>query len=379
MMQIPPLFSRRVLFIAIIVVIPSSFANATNTMTIQSSPFGTDPSGNEVTRYEITNASGNSVGLMTWGAAVLEVKVPDRDGNLANVNCVFDSLQPYLTKHPYFGSTVGRFANRIANAKFIIDGVEYPLSVNHKTHQLHGGVSNFAFQNWSSTSYEEADGAGVRFRLTSPDGHEGFPGKVDVEVNYFWNNDNELIITYAATSDAPTHVNLTNHSYWNLGGVGTGDTLDHIVTMQCDQTLEVDDELIPTGKLVDVTDTPFDFRQPTSIGMRNGELPASRGYDHCFVVRGETGELRPVASVLDPDSGRILEVETTQPGVQLYAAGNLPGGAKSAGHGPHDAFCLETQHYPDSPNQAEFPSTLLVPGQKMVETTVHRFRVQDSY
>jgi aldose 1-epimerase len=312
---------------------------------------------------------------MTWGASLLEVNVPDRDGKIANVNCVFEKLEPYLNKHPYFGSSVGRFANRIANAKFSIEGNEYSLTVNHKQHQLHGGKQNFAFQNWSG---EVTGDSSVKFSLKSPDGHEGYPGNVDVTAEYAWNDQNELLITYTATSDALTHVNLTNHSYWNLGGIGSGSMLNHILMLHADQVLDVDGDLIPTGRMNSVEGTPFDFRTPTAIGDRNGELPATKGYDHCLIVRGEAGELRSCAHVVDPDSGRVMEVETTQPGVQVYAAGNLPGGEKSAGNGPHDAFCLETQHYPDTPNHPSFPSTLVGPGDVLKEVTLHRFGVQST-
>ncbi len=344
-------------------------------MKIEPATFGQTTSGDDVTRYRLTNDHGHNVSVMTWGASLLEVKVPDRDGKLANVNCVFESLAPYLGKHPYFGSSVGRFCNRIGGAQFVIDGVPYALTANHGKHQLHGGFENFAFQNWTGESYETNGAVGVRFALSSPDGHEGYPGNLSVVADYQWNNANELTIEFTATTDKPTHVNLTNHSYWNLRGVGTGKMLDHVLQIHADQVLEVDKELIPTGKQLDVEGTPFDFRQPTAIGKHNDELTATKGYDHCLVVRGEVGTLRAAAVVVEPESGRVMEVETTQPGCQLYAAGNLPGGAASGGHGPHEAFCLETQHFPDSPHHENFPRTLLLPGEELKETTLHRFAV----
>ncbi|NND97224.1 MAG: galactose mutarotase [Pirellulaceae bacterium] len=342
-------------------------------MRIETSPFGKTPAGDQVTRYTLTNSDGNSVSVMNFGATLLDVNVPDRDGKLANVNWCFDSLQPYLEGHPYFGSTVGRFCNRIGNAKFVIDGKEYPLTVNHGKHQLHGGKVNFTYQFWEGESYEQSDRIGVKFRLTSPDGQEGFPGTVDAEVDYSWNDKNELAITFTATTDAPTHVNLTNHSYWNLGGVGSGTALKHVATIAADELLDVDADLIPTGKLNSVDGTVFDFRQERSFGQDVDQLPATKGYDHCFVVRGDAGKLRAAARVVDPKSGRVLEIETTQPGMQLYTANHLPGNDRSAGAGGHDAFCLETQHYPDAPNKPSFPSTLLKPGETLRETTVHRF------
>ena len=351
-------------------------AYAENRMRIETSPFGKTADGQEVTRYRLINSQDHSVCVMNFGATLLDVNVPDREGKLANVNWCFEQIDPYLNGHPYFGSTVGRFCNRIGNAKFTINGNEYPLTVNHGKHQLHGGKVNFTYQYWDGESYETGDAVGVRFRLTSPDGQEGFPGTVEAVVDYSWNDKNELKIEFSATTDAPTHVNLTNHSYWNLGGVGSGSAMDHVATIQSDETLDVDDTLIPTGTLNSVTDTVFDFRQPRAFGERVDQLPATKGYDHCYVVRGEIGKLRSAAKVVEPKTGRVLEIETTQPGVQLYTANHLPGNETSAGAGGHDAFCLETQHYPDAPNKPSFPSTLLKPGETMRETTVHRFSVQ---
>lgn len=344
-------------------------------MKIESTPFGT-ADDQPITRYTLTNSKGHKVSVMNFGATLLDVEVPDRDGNLANVNLCFDSLDNYVSGHPYFGSTVGRFCNRIGNAKFTIDGNEYPLVVNHGKHQLHGGEKNFSYQVWSAETFERDDVAGVRFRLTSPDGDNGFPGNVDVVTEYSWNEADELIISYSATSDKPTHVNLTNHSYWNLTGAGSGTAKHHIATIQADQSLDVDDDLIPTGQINDVGGTPLDFRTPTPLGDRIDQLPATKGYDHCFVVRGKPGTLRKAALVADPQSGRTLEIETTQPGIQLYTANHLGGGRETAGNGSHDAFCLETQHYPDAPNKSNFPSTLLSPGQTLTQSTVHRFGVE---
>ena len=354
----------------------TSIVNAETKMQIETSSFGKTSDAQEVTRYTLKNSHGHSVSVMNFGATLLDVNVPDRDGKLANVNWCFDTLDPYLDGHPYFGSTVGRFCNRIGNAKFTIDDKEYPLTVNHGKHQLHGGKVNFTYQFWSGKSYEESDRIGVRFQLTSPDGQEGFPGTVNATVDYSWNDKNELTIAFSATTDAPTHVNLTNHSYWNLGGVGSGSAMDHVALIQADELLDVDDDLIPTGKLNSVDDTVFDFRKPTSFGQRVDQLPATKGYDHCYVVRGDFGKMRSAARVVDPKSGRVLELETTQCGMQLYTANHLPGNEHSAGAGGHDAFCLETQHYPDAPNKPTFPTTLLKPGETFSETTIHRFTVE---
>lgn len=345
-------------------------------MKIETEPFGETETGQAVTRFTLINSHGHRVSVMNWGATLLEVEVPDREGTVANVNLCFDSLEPYLAGHPYFGSTVGRFCNRIGEAKFTIDGKQYQVTVNHGKHHLHGGKVNFTYQYWDAESYQQEDRVGVRFSLTSPDGQEGFPGTVKATADYSWNDDNELRIEYAATTDAPTHVNLTNHSYWNLGGAGSGSALDHVATIEADQVLDVDEDLIPTGKLNDVDGSVLDFRQPTALGKRIDKLPETNGYDHCFVIRGEPGQLRDAARIVDPDSGRVLELETTQPGMQLYTANHLPGNERSGGHGGHEAFCVETQHYPNAPNRESFPSTLLRPGETLREVTVHRFAVE---
>lgn len=372
--QLPRFITRYAGVLAVL--IPLTSCAQTASMKYESAPFGKTKDGQQVDRITLTNSHGHSVSLMTWGATLLDVNVPDRNGKIANVNLVFDSLDRYLDPHPYFGSTVGRFCNRVGNGKFSINGTEYQLTLNHGKHQLHGGVTNFTFQNWSAEPYQTDVSVGVRFRLASPDGQEGFPGTLDVIADYSWNDANELTVDFTATTDAPTHVNLTNHSYWNLGGAGTGTALDHVATIFADQALDVDDDLIPTGRLNSVEGTPLDFRDATPLGKSVDQLPATKGYDHCFVVRGTAGELRPAAHVVDHDSGRVLEIETTQPGMQLYTANHLPGNEKSAGNGGHDAFCLETQHYPDAPNKPEFPSTLLSPGETLRQTTVHRFSVE---
>ncbi|MEM6689593.1 MAG: aldose epimerase family protein [Planctomycetota bacterium] len=346
-------------------------------MKISEDVFGQTPDGNAIRRFKITNSKGLSVSVMSWGASLLEVVVPDAKGVLANVNSVFDSAKAYAERHPYFGSTVGRYANRVGDGTFSIDGQEYQLTKNLGGNTLHGGQDNFSYQNWEVESVDESAGQ-VSFVHDSPDGKEGFPGNVTATSTYSWNDENELMMAFEATTDSPTHVNLCNHSYWNLGGMGTGSMLDHVLQMHCDEFLEVNDELIPSGKLLSVEGSPFDFRAPMAIGARNGELPETKGYDHCLVVRGEAGTLRPCAEVFDPASGRVMAVSTTQPGVQLYAAGNLPGNERSAGVAAHEAFCLETQHYPDSPNKPMFPTTLLLPGQTMSEKTVHQFSVKSA-
>ncbi len=345
-------------------------------MKMDVSPFGETNEGQAVRRFTITNRHGHSISLTDYGAILMDVNVPDRDGKLANVNLCFDSLLPYLDSHPHFGSTIGRYCNRIAYGKFTIDGQNYQVTTNLGKHHLHGGKVGFDHLMWEAKPYEEADRAGVRFTLRSPDGMEGFPGNLVAVADYSFNDRDELAMTFSATTDAPTHVNLCNHSYWNLGGAGSGSALDHVVEISADQSLDVDADLIPTGKLNDVTGTGLDFRQATALGKRLDQFAATKGYDHCYVIRGAAGTLRPAARIVDPKSGRVMEVTTTQPGAQLYAANHLPGNEKSGGYGSHEAFCVETQGYPNAPNIASFPSTLLRQGQTMTETTVHRFSVE---
>lgn len=344
-------------------------------MKIEFGAFGS-ADGETISRFTLTNRHGHSVSVMNWGATLLDVIVPDKVGKLDNVNLKFDSLEPYVTKHPYFGSTVGRFCNRIGQAKFSIDSTEYSLTKNHGEHQLHGGIKNFSYQVWEAETHQTPDLLAVKMKLVSPDGQEGFPGTLTTTVEYQWNDADELTIAFTATTDKPTHVNLTNHSYWNLSGAGSGSAMHHLALIEADQWLDVDGDLIPTGQLNDVEGTPLDFRTATALGDRVDQLPATKGYDHCYVVRGEAGTMRSAAKVVDPKSGRVLEIETTQPGMQLYTANHLPGDEKSAGHGGHDAFCLETQHFPDAPNKPNFPSTRLDPGETLTEKTVHRFSVE---
>ena len=366
---------RKVTILPVLLILANAHAN-NPTMKIETESFGTTSTDQQVTRFTLTNSHGNSVSLTDFGSTLLEVMVPDRDGNLANVNLCFDTFAPYEAGHPYFGSSVGRFCNRIEEGKFQIDGVDYQVTVNSGKHHLHGGKENFSYQLWLAEVVEGDNFVGVRFSLTSEDGEEGYPGNVNAQAFYKWNDQNELIIEYSAETDAPTHVNLTNHSYWNLAGAGTGTAKDHIAIIQADNWLDVDEDLIPSGKLNSVEGTPLDFRKPRAFGARIAKLVGTNGYDHCYVVRGEAGSLRPAAKVVDPKSGRTLEIETTQPGMQLYTANHLPGNDRSNGHASHDAFCLETQHYPNAPNVSSFPSTLLRPGQKLHEITIHRFGIE---
>jgi aldose 1-epimerase len=346
-------------------------------MKIESEVFGTTSDNQKVIRYTLVNSKGYSVSVMNFGATLLEVMVPDREGDVANVNLCFESFSSYESGHPYFGSSVGRFCNRIGEGKFQIDGADYQVTLNSGKHHLHGGKDNFSYRLWDSEILKEENTVGVCFTIFSKDGDEGYPGNLTARAVYKWNDENELTIEYSAETDAPTHVNLTNHSYWNLAGAGSGSVMGHITKIYADQWLDVDVDLIPSGIFNPVEGTPLDFREARCLGERISDLPNTKGYDHCYVVRGESGTLRSAAEVVDPVSGRKLEIETTQPGMQLYTANHLPGNERSNGYQSHHAFCLETQHFPNTPNISHFPTTLLRPGRSLRETTVHRFGVQN--
>lgn len=330
--------------------------------------YGTTAGGEQVDLYTLTNANGIEANVMTLGATLTTVKAPDRKGDLAVITLHKESFEEYAKGHPLFGSVVGRYANRIAGAEFTIDGVTHGLARNAGKHHIHGGgrKDGFAWQVWQGVPLRDTDAAGVQLTLVSPDGQAGFPGRIEVTVVYKLTTDSRLIMDYTATTDKPTHVNLTNHAYWNLAGADSGnDVLAHQVTLNAAQYLPGDKVKMPTGEIADVTGTAMDFRQSRTIGSRVSETDYGY-YDHCYVltkIRGERSSL--CARVVDPGSGRVMTVHTTQPGVQLYT-GNRRG------------LCLETQHFPNAPNVPAFPSTLLRPGDRLHETTVHRFSTTDA-
>ncbi len=346
-------------------------------MSIEKTLYGTMPDGTEVHQFVLTNAHGLKATLITYGATLTKVETPDRNGKFDVITLYLDSLEQYLAGHPYFGSTVGRYANRIAEARFVLDGTEYKLAANTPPNHLHGGVKGFDKYVWEAEPVEGDSFVGVRFSRTSPDGEEGYPGTLQVQVTYSLTNDNRLQIEYTATTDKPTVLNLTNHAYWNLAGAGSGDVLDHELVLNADRYLPVDQQLIPTGQVAPVEGTPMDFRTPHTIGERIEQVTG--GYDHCYVLVKKPGEeLSLAARVREPKSGRVMEIYTTQPAVQFYTGNFLDGSLTVAGRPckKHYAFCLETQHYPDSPNRPEFPSTVLRPGQTYHQVTVHKFRVE---
>ncbi|MGQ9574053.1 MAG: aldose epimerase family protein [Thermoguttaceae bacterium] len=342
-------------------------------MSIRKDLFGTTPDGQSVELYTLSNPGGMSVQVMTLGATLVSVQVPDRAGRAAEVTLKMDSLAEYAKGHPCFGSICGRYANRIARGAFTLDGVEYTLARNNGLNHLHGGRVGFDKVHWKAEPLEGQDGVGVKLTYISRDGEEGYPGKLTATVTYTLSPDHQLKIDYTAVTDKPTVVNLTNHAYWNLAG--SGDVLGHELMINADRYLPVDQGLIPLGELRPVEGTPMDFRKPMPIGSRIAEVPG--GYDHCYVLnKQKAGELSLAARLVEPQSGRVMEVYTTQPGVQLYTA-NFLNLSKPSGvaYRRHYGVCLETQHFPDSPNRPEFPSTVLRPGQTYRQTTVHRFLV----
>jgi len=348
--------------------------------TIQRTAFGKLSDGTAVELFTLRNANGLVAKITNYGTIITELHVPDRNGNLGDIVLGFDNLAQYLQGHPCFGCTVGRVANRIARGRFVLDGKTYALAINDGLNHLHGGLKGFDKVLWQTTPLK---GAAVKFAYTSPDGEEGYPGGLDCTVAYELNLRNEWKMDYTARTDKPTVVNLSNHAYWNLAGAQSGTVLDQVLTLNADRWLLVDGTLIPTGDTAPVQGTPLDFRTPHTIGERIGQIQGSHfngGYDHCLVLNHkEPGDVTFCARLADPKSGRTMEVFTTEPGVQIYSA-NFPSGAIEGPHGyaypKHAGLCLETQHYPDSPNHPQFPSTVLRPGQIYHSTTIHKFGVE---
>lgn len=347
-------------------------------MKVEKSSFGKTSAGAEVTLFTCTNANGLAMKLIDYGAIMTEFHAPDKNGKLANVNLSCQGMPGYEKCSMYFGATVGRYCNRIGNAKFELDGKTYQLAANNGSHHLHGGKVGFDKVMWKGEAIKTDDGVGVKFTRTSPDGEEGYPGTVKVTATYVLNNKNEMHIDFFAETDKATPVNLTNHNYWNLSGEGSGNILNHELQLSCSKYLAVDDTLIPTQEMLDVKGTTFDFLSFHKIGERIQQIKSDPvGYDHCYVIDGtkKAGDLAHAATVRDPNSGRVMEIWTTQPGIQFYSGNFLDGKEQSGGFAQYSAFCLETQHYPDSPNKPKFPSTTLKPGQTYHQKTVHKFSV----
>ena len=339
--------------------------------------FGTTPSGETVEIYTLRNAKGIEATISTYGGVVVSLKTPDRTGAPGDVVLGFDKFEGYLKPPPYFGAIIGRYGNRIAHGKFLLDGVEYSLARNNGENSLHGGIRGFDKRIWTA---KPSSNQSLELTYLSKDGDEGYPGNLSTTVTYTVTDDNALRIDYSATTDKDTVLNLTNHSYFNLAGQGEGDVLEHAVTIRADRFTPVDMTMIPTGELRNVEGTPLDFRQPHRIGERinslDEQLVLGRGYDHNFVLNRNGSGLELAARVTEPTTGRVLEVLTTEPGVQFYTANFLDGAMRGKGgkvYGPRSAFCLETQHFPDSPNKPDFPSVVLKPGGHYQSTTVYRF------
>lgn len=348
--------------------------------------WGKTPDGVQVDLYRLTNKNGMEAAISTYGGAVVSLKAPDRNGTLEDVVLGYDSLDGYVSDKVYFGAIIGRYGNRIGHAQFTLDGKTYTLAKNNGENTLHGGIKGFNKAVWTAKEIAAKDGQALELTYLSKDGEEGFPGNLNVRVVYTLTDSNELKIEYSATTDKDTVVNLTNHSYFNLLGVGpgTGDILGHVLMIEADKFTPVDSGLIPTGELRAVAGTPFDFRKPAKIGARikddNEQLKLAGGYDHNFVLRRKMGEPMSLAArVAEPASGRILEVWTTEPGIQLYTGNFLDGSIHGKGgvtYTKHMAFCLETQHFPDSPNHPKFLTTELKPGERYHMTTIYKFSVQ---
>ncbi len=339
--------------------------------------WGKTPAGEQVDLYTLTNAKGAEARISTYGGVLVSLKVPDRNGAMGDIVLGFDNFDGYLIPPPYFGALIGRYGNRIANGQFTLDGVTYKMAKNDGSNSLHGGLRGFDKRLWTA---KIADAHSVELNYLSKDGEEGYPGNLNSTVKYTLTDDNAVQLDYSAITDKDTVLNLTNHSYFNLAGQGEGEIVGHQLTINADTFNPVDKGLIPTGEMRKVEGTPFDFRQPHAIGERIGasdeQLVLGKGYDHNFVLNRSGTGLESAAKVSDPKSGRVMEVLTTQPGLQFYTGNFLDGTIKGKGgkvYGRRTAFCMETQHFPDSPNHPAFPTTELKPGEQYKTQTVYRF------
>lgn len=342
-------------------------------MNVTRTPYGR-VDGNEVFQFTLENNNNMTAQIINFGGIITSLSVPDKTGKIDDVVLGFDNLAAYLSDHPYFGALIGRFGNRIAGGRFVLNGKEYRLALNDGANHLHGGIVGFNRVVWDATEFRSPEGVGVELSYLAKDGEEGYPGNLTTTVRYLLNDQNELVIDYRATTDQPTIINLTQHSYFNLKGEGCGDILDHEIMINANRYTAVDEGLIPTGELKPVVDTALDFTVSQPIGARIKEL--SGGYDHNYVLNREGPAPSLAAIVREPQSGRVMTVLTTEPGMQFYTGNFLDGtftGKRGVKYGKHSGFCLETQHFPDSPNHPEFPSTVLNPGEVYRQTTIYRF------
>lgn len=379
--QLITLFTAALVVVQAACALPSMSHGSAGPRGVTRASFGTLADGTPVDIYTLHNKSGLEARVLSYGGIIQSLKTGDRDGKLADIVLGFDSLSQYVKESPYFGAIVGRYANRIAKGQFEIDGVTYHVPINNGPNSLHGGIVGFDKVVWDAKPFENADGVGLVLSHVSPDGDQGYPGTLRVQVTYTLTDNDELRVEYHATTDKPTVLNLSQHSYFNLTGNARRDVLGHVLTLYADSFTPVDSTLIPTGAIAPVRDTPFDFRSPIAIGARinanNEQIKFGRGYDHNFVLNKPDSGLTHAAHVLEPISGRIMDVYTDQPGVQFYTGNFLDGtlhGKDGVVYGFRYALCLETQHFPDSPNHANFPSTVLRPGDEFHSKTVFVFR-----
>jgi len=344
-------------------------------MNITKQPFGQTPDGEKVDLYTLTNANGLQLKVMTYGGIVTELRVPDRDGKLGDIVLGYDNLDDYIKANPYFGALIGRYGNRIGEGKFTLDGTEYTLATNNGPNHLHGGIKGYDKVVWKAEPVNIDEGAALKLTYLSKDGEEGYPGNLSCTVIYVLTNKDEWKIQYEALTDKPTILNLTNHSYFNLGGHDSPDTLGHELQINADNFTPVDAGLIPTGEIKPVKGTPMDFTQINTIGSRIAQVEG--GYDHNYVLNkpDDQKQLSWAVTVTEPATGRQMQIFTTEPAVQFYSGNFLDGSneGKGAVYNKHAGFCLETQHYPDSPNKPDFPSVVLRPGEKYTHLAVHRF------
>lgn len=354
-----------------------------DTSSIPAEPFG-EVDGEAVRLFTLTNANGLEMKVTNYGGIITHLRVPDESGELEDVVLGYDSLAGYLEQSPYFGAIIGRYGNRIGGAEFELDGETYALAANNGPNSLHGGERGFDKVVWNAEPFDDGTERGIVFTYTSPSGEEGYPGTLQARVTYTLTDEDQVIFDYHATTDEATPVNLTQHTYFNLAGIGEGDILDHEILINAERFTPVDSTLIPTGELRPVEGTPFDFTEETAIGARiendNEQLEYGLGYDHNYVLEGEAGDMKLAARVYEPTSGRVMEVRTTEPGVQFYTGNFLDGTITGKGvtYDHRTGFCLETQHFPNSPNEESFPSTILRPDEQYSSRTVYAFDVREA-
>jgi aldose 1-epimerase len=356
-------------------------ASAGAVSSVEKQPFGQTPEGKAISLYTLRNDKGAEARIMTYGGIVVSLKVPDKNGQLGDVVLGYDNLASYVSNSPYFGALVGRYGNRIAKGKFTLDGVDYTLATNNPPNALHGGLKGFDKRVWRARTGKSADGPQLVLSYRSKDGEEGYPGNLKVTATFTLTQDNSLRLQYRAVTDKDTVLNLTHHGYFNLAG--QGDILNHVVMIPAGRFTPVDSTLIPTGELRSVENTPFDFRTPTAIGARIGQedeqLKFGLGYDHNWVINKKLGELTLMARVTEPTTGRVMEVWSDEPGLQFYSGNFLDGTITGKGGRvyPHrGAFCMEPQHYPDSPNKPQFPTVELKPGEVFQNTIIYHFSTE---